>query len=51
VKLAIMQPYFFPYLGHFALISQCEKWVVFDITQFTPKSWMSRNRVLHPKQG
>jgi hypothetical protein len=51
VKLAIMQPYFFPYLGHFALISQCEKWVVFDITQYTPKSWMSRNRVLHPKKG
>jgi hypothetical protein len=51
VKLAIMQPYFFPYLGHFALISHCEKWVVFDITQYTPKSWMSRNRVLHPKEG
>lgn len=51
MKLAIMQPYFFPYLGHFALIAQCEKWVVFDITQYTPKSWMSRNRVLHPKQG
>jgi len=46
-----MQPYFFPYLGHFALISQCEKWVVFDITQYTPKSWMSRNRVLHPSKG
>jgi hypothetical protein len=51
VKLAIMQPYFFPYLGHFALIAQCEKWMVFDITQYTPKSWMSRNRVLHPSQG
>jgi hypothetical protein len=51
VKLAIMQPYFFPYLGHFALISHCEKWVVFDITKYTPKSWMSRNRVLHPKEG
>ena len=46
-----MQPYFFPYLGHFALISHCEKWVVFDITQYTPKSWMSRNRVLHPRKG
>lgn len=51
MKLSIMQPYFFPYLGHFALVSQCEKWVVFDITQYTPKSWMSRNRVLHPRQG
>jgi len=46
-----MQPYFFPYLGHFALISLCEKWLVFDITQYTRKSWMSRNRVLHPREG
>ena len=46
-----MQPYFFPYLGHFALISRCDKWVVFDITQFTPKTWISRNRILHPNVG
>ncbi len=51
MRLAIMQPYFFPYLGHFALIAQCEKWIVFDISQYTPKSWMTRNRVLHPKTG
>ena len=46
-----MQPYFFPYLGHFALISRVDQWLVFDITQYTPKSWMSRNRVLHPQHG
>ena len=46
-----MQPYFFPYPGHFALIANVDEWVVFDITQYTPKSWISRNRVLHPKQG
>lgn len=49
--LGIMQPYFFPYWGHFALIAAVDRWVVFDITQFTPKSWMNRNRVLHPTQG
>ncbi|RKP45664.1 hypothetical protein D7S89_19895 [Trinickia fusca] len=46
-----MQPYFFPYLGHFALIAHTDAWVVFDITQYTPKTWMNRNRVLHPKDG
>ncbi|MEH8021313.1 WbqC family protein [Rheinheimera metallidurans] len=46
-----MQPYFFPYLGHFALISACDSWIVFDISQYTRKSWMNRNRILHPKQG
>jgi hypothetical protein len=46
-----MQPYFFPYLGHFALIAHTDAWVVFDITQYTPKTWMNRNRILHPKEG
>ena len=51
MKIGIMQPYFFPYLGHFALIDAVDKWVVFDVTQYTPKSWMNRNRILHPNSG
>lgn len=51
MRLGVMQPYFFPNLGHFALIARCDQWVVFDITQFTRKSWMTRNRVLHPHEG
>jgi hypothetical protein len=46
-----MQPYFFPYLGHFALIAHVDRWVVFDVTQYTPKAWMNRNRILHPKES
>lgn len=46
-----MQPYFFPYLGHFALIASTDAWVVFDITQYMPKTWMNRNRILHPKES
>ncbi|MCF8567767.1 WbqC family protein [Alicyclobacillus tolerans] len=51
MRLGIMQPYFFPHLGHFALIAHTDRWVVFDITQYTPKSWMNRNRILHPSKG
>lgn len=51
MKLGIMQPYFFPYLGHFALIAAVDEWVVFDIPQYTRKSWINRNRVLHPRGG
>lgn len=50
-RIGIMQPYFFPYLGHFGLISSVDEWLVFDVTQYTPRSWISRNRVLHPKQA
>ncbi len=46
-----MQPYFFPYLGHFALIAHTDAWVVFDITQYTPKSFMTRNEVLKLNGG
>lgn len=46
-----MQPYFFPYLGHFALIAAVDQWIVFDITQYTPRTWMNRNRILHPQEG
>jgi hypothetical protein len=51
MKLGIMQPYFFPYFGHFALIAAVDEWIVFDVTQYTPKTWMNRNRILHPKEG
>jgi hypothetical protein len=47
----IMQPYFFPYLGYFDHISRCDAWVVLDIVQYTPRSWMNRNRIPHPMNG
>ena len=46
MKVAVMQPYFFPYLGYFSLIHSSEHFVFFDDVQFRKKSWMSRNRLL-----
>lgn len=51
MKVGIMQPYFYPYAGHFALIANVDRWIVFDTAQYTPKSWMNRNRILHPSDG
>lgn len=51
MKLGIMQPYFFPYLGYFDLINQTDSWIVFDCVKYSKRSWMNRNRVLHPKDG
>lgn len=48
MKLAIMQPYFFPYIGYIQLINYVDKWVVFDDTQYISKGWINRNRILHP---
>jgi hypothetical protein len=49
--VAIMQPYFFPYLGYFALIQQTDFFVAFDPVQYIRKGWMNRNRVLKPAEG
>ena len=48
MKLGIMQPYFFPYIGYFQLMSAVDQWVVFDDIQFIDKGWVNRNRILHP---
>ena len=46
-----MQPYFFPYIGYFTLIARTDRWVVFDVVQYNARSWMNRNRILHPTTG
>ena len=46
MALGIMQPYFFPNLGHFSLIKATNKWIVFDTPQYEYRSWINRNRVL-----
>jgi hypothetical protein len=46
MKVAIMQPYFFPYIGYFQLINAVDKFVVYDNIQYTKKGWFSRNRFL-----
>lgn len=48
MKLGIMQPYFFPYLGYFSLIKHTDKWIVFDTVQYIERGWMNRNRIIHP---
>ncbi len=46
--LASHQPYFFPYLGYFSLISAVDKFIFFDTSQFNRRSWMIRNRIIKP---
>jgi len=46
MKLAIMQPYLFPYIGYFQLMNAVDEFVVYDNIEFTKKGWINRNRVL-----
>ena len=45
-RLAIMQPYIFPYIGYFQLINSVDEFVIYDNIQFTKKGWINRNRIL-----
>lgn len=46
MKIAIMQPYIFPYLGYFQLIKSVEKFVVYDDVNYIKQGWINRNRIL-----
>lgn len=45
-RLAIMQPYLFPYLGYFQLIAAVDKFVFYDDVAFVNRGWINRNRIL-----
>ena len=46
MKVAIMQPYFFPYIGYFQLINSVDKFIIYDNIQYTKKGWINRNKIL-----
>jgi hypothetical protein len=46
MKLAIMQPYFFPYLGYWQLIYAVDKFIIFDDVNYSKGGWINRNRIL-----
>ncbi|WP_171594552.1 WbqC family protein [Marinifilum caeruleilacunae] len=43
---AIIQPYFFPYIGYFQLLYSVEKVVFYDDVNFIKRGWINRNRIL-----
>jgi len=46
MKLAIMQPYFLPYIGYFQLIAAVDQFIMYDNIKYTKKGWINRNRML-----
>ena len=46
MKIGIMQPYFFPYIGYFQLMNLVDKYVVYDNASFANNKWGFRNRIL-----
>lgn len=51
MKLAIMQPYFMPYIGYFQLINTVDKFIFYDDVTFIKQGWINRNQILINNQA
>lgn len=45
-SIAIMQPYYLPYIGYFQLMAEVDTFVVLDDVQYIRRGWINKNRVL-----
>ena len=46
MRVAIMQPYFLPYVGYYQLIASVDQFIIYDNIKYTKKGWINRNRFL-----
>jgi hypothetical protein len=46
MKVAIMQPYLYPYIGYFQLINSVDKFVIYDDVNYIKQGWINRNSIL-----
>ncbi|MDQ7062053.1 MAG: WbqC family protein [Sulfurimonas sp.] len=51
MTLAIMQPYLFPYIGYWQLISAVDTFVIYDDVNFIKKGYINRNSILSNGQA
>jgi hypothetical protein len=50
MKVGIMQPYFFPYIGYFQLINAVDEFIIYDKVNYIKKGWVNRNNILINKK-
>lgn len=46
MKIAVMQPYFFPYLGYWQMFNAVDKFVLLDDVNFIMRGYINRNSIL-----
>jgi hypothetical protein len=51
MKVAIMQPYFLPYIGYFQLVKAVDVFVIYDDVNYIKKGWINRNIILVNGKG
>ena len=51
MRLAVMQPYFFPYIGYWQLISAVDTFVIYDDVNFIKQGYINRNNILQNQKA
>ena len=51
MKVAVMQPYLFPYIGYYQLIKEVDHFVFYDDVNFIKGGWINRNNILVNGEG
>ena len=46
MRIAIMQPYLFPYLGYFQLMDASDQFLLLDDVNYIKRGWVNRNNIL-----
>ena len=46
MKLGVMQPYIFPYIGYFQLVHCVDRFVMYDDVSYIKQGWINRNKIL-----
>lgn len=46
MRVGIMQPYLFPYIGYYQLINAVDTFVIYDDVNYIKQGWINRNRIL-----
>lgn len=46
MKLAVMQPYFLPYLGYWQMMRAVDRFILYDDVNYIKNGWINRNNLL-----
>jgi hypothetical protein len=46
MNVAVMQPYFCPYIGYFQLVSAVDKFIFYDDVNYIKGGWINRNKII-----
>lgn len=46
MRLGVMQPYFFPYIGYWQLLNAVDEYVILDDVNYIKRGWINRNQII-----